>query len=65
MDNNGVPKRIFYTQNIINEVMKNPDAIVHFVCTVANEVSMVELERIYAIFSNNLKNIHKKINLNN
>lgn len=65
MQNSSMPRRVFYAQNIVNEVMKNPDAAVHFVCNVADEVSMVELERIYTVFFHNLKTIHQKTNLNN
>lgn len=65
MTKNVVPRRVFYAQNIANEVMKNPDAAISFVCNVADEVSMVELERIYTVFFHNLKTIHTKTNLNN
>ena len=64
-NNNLVPQRVLYAQQIVNQMMLNPDAASLFVCTVANEVSMIEFERIYGMYCRNLKTIHKTTNLTN
>lgn len=50
---------------IANEVYKNPDAASNFICTVADEVSMVEFERIYFLFLNSLRTNYKTTNMQN
>lgn len=46
-------------------MMLNPEAMANFVCIVAEEVSLSELERISVRFQISLKNIEKKQNLEN
>lgn len=57
--------RVVIAQSIVDQVMRNPEAAINFVCCVADEVSMCDLYRIQAIFLNSLKTIHNKMNLNN
>lgn len=57
--------RVAFATNIQNQVMKNPDAAAKFICCVADEVSITDLEKIYTMFFNNLNTIYTQKNLNN
>lgn len=60
-----INNRINFATSIANEVMKNPEAAINFICCVADEVSVTDLIRIQAIFLKSLKEIPTKTNMNN
>lgn len=57
--------RVVFATNIQNQVMKNPDAATKFICCVADEVSITDLEKIYTKFFTNLNAVYTQKNLNN
>jgi len=60
-----VPVRTAFAADIQNQIMKNPDAAVRFICCVADEISITDLEKIYTMFFKNLNTIYTQKNLNN
>ena len=60
-----VNPRVVYATNIQNEILKKPAAIQNLICAVADECSMIDLERIYIKFINSLKVTQDRLNITN
>lgn len=59
------PPRIFYCKNLLNQILLNPELISEFVATVAEIVSLNDLEFIYKLFFARIKNVQTKTNIRN
>lgn len=59
------PPRIFYCRNLLNRILVDPNLTSEFVTTVAETVSLNDLEFIYKLFFARTKNIQTKTNIRN
>lgn len=59
------PPRVFYCRNLLNRILLDPNLASEFVATVAETVSLNDLEFIYKLFFARTKDIQTRTNIRN